>query len=303
MNATVILILLACAVSSFITEHAAMQLSQEVVPDEHLTADEMQLLIPVANPESNHRLVQLSTILISRHPESAIHATVVSSTNEQLAHAERLLEDTASFAASIDHPLLLHRQIAVNIANGIRTVAEARSISHIVLGLPLASAEQGYGSVATPLIPLVGQQLWLYHAAQSLHNIHQIRVLVPTHAEYEPDYAGWQILVERLVSNLDAAVTQETVTDWTFLPRAAKRMAKDELYIIVQARTSTPSYSADMEHVGEIMRSCFQQRDYIILYPAQHVDDGSNMPLFMAHPQSGESTYSLVQKLVKTQRK
>ena len=303
LNATIILILIACAVSSFITEHAAKQLSQEVVPDERLTADEMQLLIPVANPDSNHRLVQLSTILISRHPESAIHATAVCSTPEQLAHAERLLDDTARFASSIDYQLLLHRQVAVNIANGIRTVAEARSISHIVLGLPQCSEEPGFGSVADPLIPLVSQQLWLYHAAQSLHNIRQVRVLVPTNAEYEPDYAGWQILVERLVKSLSASVTQETVTDWTFLPRAAKRMDKDELYVIVQARMATPSYSSDMDKVGEMMRTCFRDRDYIILYPAQQVSGVQDNPLFMDYKRTGDSTYSLIQKLVQSKKK
>lgn len=303
LNATVILILLSCAISSFLTEHAAKQLSQEAVPDERLTADEMQLLIPVANPETNRRLVQLATILISRHPESAIHATAVSTTPEQLAHAERLLDDTAREAAATDYPLLLHRQVAVNIPNGIRTVASMRSISHIVLGLPLDSSEPGLGRVAGPLIPMAGQQLWFYHAVQSLHNIRQVRVLVPTHAENEPDYAGWQVLVERLVKALDASVTQETVTDWTFLPRAAKRMAEDELYIIVQARRSTPSYSADMERVGEIMRTCFPDRDYILLYPAQHVDGEQENVLLNEYARSGESTYSFIQRLVQQSKK
>lgn len=303
LNATVILILIACAVSSFLTEHAAKQLSQEAVPDERLSADEMQLLIPVANPETNRRLVQLATILISRHPESAIHATAVTTTHEQLAHAERLLDDTAREAAATDYPLLLHRQVAVNIPNGIRAVAAMRSITHIVLGLPLDSDDPGLGKVAGPLIPLSGQQLWLYHAVQSLHNIRQVRVLVPTHAENEPDYAGWQILVERLVKSLDASVTQETVTDWTFLPRAAKRMAKDELYVIVQARRSTPSYSADMEHVGEIMRSCFPDRDYILLYPAQHVEGEQDNALLNEYARSGESTYSFIQRLVQQSKK
>lgn len=303
LNATVILILVACAVSSFITEHAAKRLSQEVLPDEHLTADEMQLLIPVANPDTNRRLVELSTILISRHPESAIHATTVSSTPEELAHSERLLDDTARMAASTDHPLLLHRQLAVNVPNGIRAVASARSITHIVLGLPQDGAQGGYGPVAGPLIPLAGQQMWFYHAVQSLHNIRQVRVLVPTNAAYEPDYTGWQILVERLVQALGAEVTQETVTDWTFLPRAAKRMAKDELYIIVQARRSTPSYSADMEHVGEMMRSCFPDRDYIILYPAQHVEGEQDNALLSESTSSGESTYSFIQRIVQNSKK
>ena len=193
--------------------------------------------------------------------------------------------------------------MAVNIANGIRTVAEARSISHIVLGLPQCSEEPGFGSVADPLIPLVSQQLWLYHAAQSLHNIRQVRVLVPTNAEYEPDYAGWQILVERLVKSLSASVTQETVTDWTFLPRAAKRMDKDELYVIVQARMATPSYSSDMDKVGEMMRTCFRDRDYIILYPAQQVSGVQDNPLFMDYKRTGDSTYSLIQKLVQSKKK
>lgn len=303
LNATVILILVSCAVSSFLTEHAAKRLSQEVVPDEHLTADEMQLLMPLSNPASTRRLVELSTILISRHPESALHGTSVITMPEQRGGAERVLEDAARQCAATDHALLLHRQMAVNVANGIRAVASSRSISHIVMGLPLISDAPGYGPIASPLIPLAGQQLWLYHAVQSLHDIRRVRVLVPTFAEAELDYSGWQVLVERLVRTLGVEVTQETVTDWTFLPRAAKRMAEDELYIIVQARRSTPSYSIDMDRVADIMRTHFTDHDYIILYPAQQVEAAPENALLTEFAQSGGSTYSLIQRLVQKNKK
>ena len=303
LNGTVLLILVSCAVSSFMTEQAAGRLSTEAAPAADDVADdslgaEMQVLVPVANPGTTRRLVELATLLINSHPESRLHAAAVMRSADDASLAERLLADTVRQAAATDHEMMAHRQLAVNIPNGIREVAQERRITHIVMGVTIGRPEEsGYGKVAGPLIQLAGQQIWLCHAVTPLSLVRQVRVLVPEHAEVEPDYSGWQITVGRMLERLGTEVTQETVTSWDILPRIAATMSAAELLVIVQARRSTASYHPDMDRVPDMLRTAFTHRNVIVLFPRQHVEEEQGETLLNEYARSGESTYSFIRRL------
>lgn len=297
LNGTVLVILFSCAISSFFTEQASSHMSLNLLHAQPTAEEEqeMQLLIPVANPANNRRLVELAVMLLSRHPESRLHAAAVIRSNDDYAAADRLLRDTAQLVASADHTIALHRQRAVNVPNGISAVVHQRGITHVVMGL--APAANGYGKAVNPLVALAGQQFWLCALATPLSEIRLVRVLVPAHAETEFDYGGWQMTVGRLVEKLGAETTRETVTDWTILSRIANTLSAEELLVIVQARRSTASYSHDMELVPDILRSSFQKRNVIVLFPAQQVEEEQENPLLNEYSRSSESTYSFIRRL------
>lgn len=312
LNGTILMILFSCIVASFLTEHAAKQISNAspaAAGDTHAlsaadatqgAADEMQILIPIANPDTNKHLITLATILLNKHPESHLHAATVTRSYEEQAQAEKVLKDAARYAAATDHNIMLHRQVAVNIPNGIRTVAKERRITHIVMGLPIGKEkENAYGKIIGPLIALAGQQIWLYHASLPISDIHGIRILMPPKAEQEKGYNGWQKTMERLVQTIGCEVTQETITSWNILPRILANLSGKELLVIVQARRSTISYSAEMEDVPQMVRGNFKNKNIIVLFPFQQVEDEEDNALLNEYALSGESTYSFIHRLTK----
>ena len=303
LDGTVLMILFSCLVASFFTEQAALHLSEESVRSDaadpaDLADDERQVLLPVANPETNHRLLELAILLLNSHPETRLHAAAILRSDDDTAQADRLLQDTARQAAERDITMLLHKQKAVNVPNGIRAVVKDRRITHIVLGMTTGKNDESrYGKAVGPLISLAGQQIWLYNAATSLSHIRTVRVLVPHNADKEQGYNAWQQCVGQLVEHLHAEATQETIGSWTILPRIAATMSDSELLIVVQARRSTVSWSDDMNDVPLTLRQHFKQRNVIVLFPTQHVEEEEDNVLLNEYARSGESTYSFIQRL------
>ncbi|MBQ9340137.1 MAG: cation:proton antiporter [Paludibacteraceae bacterium] len=302
LNGTILMILASCIVASFFTEQAARSLADEseqtgMSDNTDSNNTERQVLLPVANPDTNRGLLELAILLLNRHPETRLHAAAILRTDDDTAAADRLLNDTARQAAEHDINIYMHKQKAVNVPNGIRAVVKDRRITHVVTGMTIGKEEKGFGKAVGPLIPLAGQQIWLYNAVTPLSNIRTVRVLVPVNAEKEYDYNGWQQCVGNIVEQLHAEATQETINSWTILPRISTTMSDDELLIIVQARRSTTSWAEDMTNVPQTIRRHFADKNVIVLFPAQHIEEEEDNILLNEYARSGESTYSFIQRL------
>ena len=272
LNGTVVMILITCAVSSFLTEHAAKHVAlEEMTSVEPETDKPQRILLPVVNPENSHNLVDLATMIMEPRPSSSLHAMGVARHSEEHPQMERMLEQVARLGAATDHRINLHVQMSVNIANGIVNIANAEQITHIVAGMGGEGREGGYGKVLQPLIATSSQGLWIFHPVQPLKTIKTIRILAPEYAQKESGYDDWRHMVSHIINQTQSEVTQEVMTDWQILPRISGSMGSDHLLIVVQARPSTISYHTDMEHVADNLKKFFADRNYIVVYPQQNL--------------------------------
>ena len=295
LNGTVIMILITCAVSSFITEHAAKQIALEQMQEEPQTERPQRILIPVkASPE---RLVELATMILEKRSGSSLHALGVILHAEEQQQVERMLEQVARMSAATDHRMNLHTQVAVNIPNGILSVANGEQITHIVAGMTENNSESGYGKALNPLLTTSEQGLWIYHAVQPLKTIRSVRILAPEHAEKESGYNDWRHKVSHIINQTQADVTQEVMSKWPVLPRIAGSMGENELLIVVQARPSTISYHPDMEQTAHVLRENFRERNYIVVFPQQNLGRQPDNPFFSEFNRNYESSFSLFERL------
>lgn len=297
LSATVVMILISCTVASFVTEHAAKQMALTAMQQESDHERAQHILIPVSNPESNARLLELATTILSRRKDSTLHAMAVVRQPSDRQVAQRLLEQTAQQAAAADFAIRLHEQVAVNTSNGIKQVATAESLTHIVLGMGGSLMEPGYGKVVNPLLTTTSQGLWIYHSVQPLKTIRTVRILVPQHADAEEDYPAWKHMVGRIIESCQAEMTQELIANWKVLPRIAASLAEDELLVIVQARRSTTSYSADMDDTPRVLHRFFTQKNYVVIYPYQQVFQQENNTFLSEFTHHGESAFALYERL------
>ena len=303
LNGVVFMILIACAVSSFLTEHAAKRIALEDMQSEPASDKPQRILIPVSSPESSRLLVELATMILEKNDGSSLHAMGVIRHAEEQQQVEQQLEQIARFGAATDHRINLHTQVAVNISNGILNIANGEQITHIVAGMGGVEKEPGYGKVINPLLTTSGQGLWIYHPVQPLKTIKTVRILAPEHAEKESGYNEWRHMVGNIIRLTQSEVTQEVMSKWPVLPRIAGSMGENDLLIVVQARPSTISYHPDMEQTADVLQQFFTDRNYIVVFPQQNLGQQADNPFFSEFARHSESTFSMVERLQNKIRK
>lgn len=140
LNGTVLLILVTCVVSSFITERAARRIAME---EAHLEVDRSRepekILIPIANPDTIEDLICLSLVIRDPKQQDNLLALNVVNDNNASEHAglrgKRYLEKAAMIAASADVPLQQISRYDLNIAAGIIHTAKEYGVTDVVIGL------------------------------------------------------------------------------------------------------------------------------------------------------------------------
>ena len=141
LNGTVLLILVTCVVSSFITERAARKIAidEAHLEDEKRPAELEKILIPVANPDTIEDLVNLS--LVIRDPKQRDNLLALNVINDNNAsetlelRGKRYLEKAAMITASADVPLKQISRYDLNIASGIIHTAKEHGVTDVVIGL------------------------------------------------------------------------------------------------------------------------------------------------------------------------
>ncbi|MBP5290655.1 MAG: cation:proton antiporter [Paludibacteraceae bacterium] len=295
LNATIIMILVTCAVSSFLTEHAAkhIALATEAPLVRDAVLSQLRLLLPVANPKNSPALVDLATMVAD--PETELHAMAVIRRPEDRQQVEQHLERLARMSAATDHRMNLHTQLAVNIPNGILNISAAEQITHIIAGF--SDEGTGYGKALNPLLTSAEQGLWIFHSVQPIKTITNVRILAPEHAEKEAGYHDWRNLVARIVYQTRADVTQEVMTNWTVLPRIADSTAANDLLVVVQARPSTVSFHSDMTRVPEVLKERFKDKNFLVIFPRQNLGLQTDNPFFADYTRHAESSFALFERL------
>ena len=140
LNGTVLLILVTCIVSSFITERAARKLAmEELHPEESRSVEQEKILIPIANPDTIEDLISLS--LVIRDPKQRDNLLALSVVNDD-GHAEaaeqrgkRYMEKAAMITASADVPLKQITRYDLNVAAGIIHTAKEYAATDVIIGL------------------------------------------------------------------------------------------------------------------------------------------------------------------------
>jgi len=111
LNGTVLLILVTCVVSSFITERAARKIAidEAHLEDEKRPVELEKILIPVANPDTIEDLVSLSLLIRDpKQKDNLVALNVINDNNASEAlelRGKRYLEKAAMITASVDVPL------------------------------------------------------------------------------------------------------------------------------------------------------------------------------------------------------
>lgn len=303
LNATILVILISCSVSSFVTESAGRKiaLTESDPPDASKTETD-NILVTVSNPETISPMIDLA-ILARENKSSVIHPLTIAQDDE---HVERtllfnkeLVNNITGKLANSDVDVRPITRIDINIPTGIsRTMLELR-IKKLILGWSgkTNTANYFFGSIVETLLETCRQLVIVSKFSLPLDGTKNVYLFLPAYAEKEQGFNYMMMTVKSISQNLGAklhvvvnAQSQKQIRRnfannkffsdikymiFEYYPNISTisgGIQKKDLVVAVSARPYTVSYNRRLELLPKILARHFAYQNYLILYPAQTKD-------------------------------
>ena len=309
LNGTILLILVTCVVSSFITEHAAKRIAMDdaEVSDEKAQEKE-KFLIPVANPETLESLMSLAMVVRDeKQPDNLVALNVINDNNgsvKQEMRGKRSLERAAQIAASTSVRLKIVSRFDLNITTGILHTAKEYEATNIIIGLhcKMSIVDSFFGNLTENLLKNTYLQVMVARFLIPVNTLRRIIVAVPPKAEFEHGFMKWITHMCRMSSQLgcrvhfyahpqtlgyirgyiqkkhkDTRVAYSELEDWDDLLLLTGQVNYDHLLVIISARRGSISYDSAFERLPMQISKYFNNNSIMLLYPEQKGDPNESL--------------------------
>lgn len=299
LNGTVLLILVSCIVSSFITERAARKIAmEEAHVEEHRSVEQERILIPLSNPDTIEDLINLSLVIRDPKQKDNLLALSVINDDSSSGNAElrgkRCLEKAAMITASADVRLRQITRYDLNIASGIIHTAKEYKVTDVIIGLhrKVNIVDSFFGMLTESLLKGLHREVMVSKFLIPINTIRRVIVAVPPKAEYEAGFHKWVEHFCRLGGTLGCRVhfyaNEETTAhlqglvkkkyghtltdfsrldDWDDLLLLTGQVNYDHLLVIISARRGSISYDSSFEKLPGQIGKYFANNSLIVLYP------------------------------------
>lgn len=209
LNGTILLILVTCVVSSFITEYAAKRVAMDDAElHEEKAQEKERFLIPVANPETIDSLMELAMVVRDeKRTDNLVALSVVNDNNDSVKlemRGKRSLERAAQIAASANVPLKTVSRFDLNITTGILHTAKENETNSIIIGLHYKASivDSFFGNLTENLLKSTYQQVMIARFLIPVNTLRRIIVAVPPKSEFEHGFVKWITHLCRMSSQL-----------------------------------------------------------------------------------------------------
>ncbi|MDO5446731.1 MAG: cation:proton antiporter [Prevotellaceae bacterium] len=305
LNGIVMMILITCIISSFVTEHAAKKLvlitRDETASSGEYEADDEKILVLVKDEKKAMSLINTAVLTRNQKLNRGLIALNVVNDDPHSIPKQRegreLLERLEKAAASMDVRMQTQTRLATNLANGITHAFKEYDASELVAGTHFmveGATTTSYGYLIEELTSQVYRQIMLVNLKQPLSTIRKIHVVIPNNAQYEPGFYRWAERVARMAENLSCrivfrgkehilqllrdymmhkhksiAAEYVEMSSWDGLAQLGSSVAHDHLLIVVTARKGTLSYQSNFDrlplHLTQELAECNQ----LVIFPDQ----------------------------------
>ena len=320
LNGTILLILVTCVVSSFITEHAAKRIAMDDAEvEEEQEQKKERILIPVANPDTLDKLMQLALVVRDeKRTDNLVALNVINDNNDSVRlemRGKRSLERAAQIAASANVFLKTVSRFDLNIATGILHTAKETEATTIVIGLHNKAniVDSFFGNLTEDLLKNTYQQVMIARFLMPVNTLRRIIVAVPPKSEFEHGFVKWITHLCRMSSQLgcrlhffahpqtlgyikgyiqkkhkDVMTEYQELDNWDDLLIITGQVNYDHLLVIVSSRRGSISYDSSFERLPMQVSRYFNNNSIMLLYPDQKGDP--NEALSFADPRGWAET-------------
>lgn len=304
LNGTILMILITCTISTFMTQRAAHQIAIDGPQNDRRVGTGEHVLIPISHPKTVHEAVGLG-IAVTKQKHRSLYALRAldnqSASEEEVAAAEKMLRSASEASASAGIHMHSLMRYDVNIVNAIASVVRERNITDLVLGMHempghAAAHHPSNSAVLGTTIPAVlartNVTTYIYRAVQPLSTVKRHLVYIPPRAELEPGFETWVLRIRHLAHDTGAKLiffaTEATTAylkrkprkvdiadyvryedSWEELKSLFAEVREDDCLWVVMSRRDHISYNAAMHRIPAYIEEHFRHISHILLYPIQ----------------------------------
>lgn len=297
INGTIILILVTCMVSSFVTERAARNIAIGDKETSKKIIDRTErILLPVSNPENIARLIDLALIIKDNSSSEPIYPLSIIEENEdadeKINIVKKVIDGVVEQISSGDKKVHVLKKVDLSIVDGIARTAKAYSISDILISW---KAQQGtgnliFGSIADNLLVKTKQSIIISKVIQPLNTYKRVIVLLAPNSELE---SGFNLVVRKINailkqmgSNAIIYGQAKTIDAFTSINKDKKRelynyllvtnfedsdfinnVKEDDLYVFLSSRKQTVSFDFHIDNMPKTLNKNNEFTSFIIFYP------------------------------------
>lgn len=305
LNATVLVILVTCALAPIFTSSAAQKIKIRMLSAAHAepsgTTRQEKNLIPVSNPITASALVELALLMRRRRSgidADRLFALHVRNDNSPASKAmgENSLRLASGAAAGADSSIELIQRFDINTSTGILNTIEERDITGIILGMHRKNTiiDSFLGQKTEQLINATNRQVVISRCYIPLNTITRIVVYVPDKAQYETGFSQWVLALGNLAAEIGCRIIfcshpaqqpilrgiirkaalgirheYRDITDRDDFILLSNRVLDDDLFVVISARPNSVSHSADMAEIPQLLQRYFSRNNLCIIYPEQ----------------------------------
>lgn len=309
LNGTILIILVSCLVSTFMTEIYGRKLAvseSQTLPS--LDAGNEKILVPVSNPDTIESLVDFALLVKEPFLHEPIYMLTVvpddEKAREQIVRNNKMYESAIIHASATDTTLQLVSRVDLNIANGIARAIKELMISKVIVGWNGKSTTTKYifGSLLDNLIAKTEQMIIVVKIDKPIRSIRRLIVTVPPNAEWEIGWSSWvttilrisrqinsgilfygvPVTLKKMASLLDdlrpgADITYRETGYHNDLDDLRTDVQQGDMLVFINARHRTVSHNPHLEKIPKLLSHNFQQHCFIIIYPEQKATGNENL--------------------------
>ena len=314
LNATILVILITCAVAPIITAAAAPALKILMLneDEEHgsTSTNSKRLrinntLIPVANDMTATALVELAVLMRNDRGKHDIYALHVRHENSPAARAlsDRSLQAAVGVGSAADVEIKTLQRYDINTVTGILNAIQERDITEVILGLHRRASfvDSFFGSKVEQLLKATNKMLIITRCFIPVNTVARIVVLVPPKAQYETGFSRWVRGLARLTRQLGCRIIFccpndiqplirgvlyaenyklrcefRTTETWDDFILQSSRITDEDLFVAIGARPASVSYSSAISELPQFLQRNFSHHNIVVIYPEQF---GAEVPL------------------------
>lgn len=301
LNGTIILILITCLASSFVTEYSGRKLAIESTLQKPPEVSRVErILVPVANPKNVSRLIELAIYIKDLTSAEPIYPLSVIKDSEeaeaQLQDANKQLTESVAFARDVNANIMPVTRVDLNVSNGINRAIRELFITTVILGwnAKITTRQWIFGSILDQLLERMNQMIMVCKILEPLNTFRQIVVIYTKAAQYELGFPESIAALKRLAFQIGTTIkiiaheedvnfivnsyskqspyiqlNSESFTNFPDLRNISNTAKTSNLCVFMSARKLTISYERFLDEMPYLLSKYFEKYSFIVIYPRQ----------------------------------
>lgn len=306
LNGTILLILISCAISSFVVEKASATLAlKEEEEQEEIAESNEKILITLAYPDTVTEMVDFGLMMKPKKNNVPVYALTIISDDEndetsQFA-GKKMMEKAMNQAAATENTIIPLTRFDMNISNAIIYTIKEQNITDVLIGLHKDANQKDFlGPIAENILSKSGETIFIYKNVQPFNTLNRMMIAITPDAEKEPGFLHWFLRIstiakagglsfhffaeEQTITELQKLNSQSTspvsavynqFSNWEDFLILSRELKQNDFFVIVSSRKGHISYDENLEKLPYYLSKYFVHNSFIIIYPKQLEADSS----------------------------